>query len=315
MAQLLAFALKEWAEAHPETDITVEVARTMVDTLVDSLGSLEKVIASLLVRHGEREVAYVPFEGSKKAEIARNVGQSIHYVHNHLALTQISPELAGRIAAGELPMGVAAIVADLPEAKRAGLTIFILANVSAASGPGPNQLTAKAIKGCAASLKQWSGLQMPLVVKHQSQRNIARALVRLWSLSLEAYPEDAYAAAAMLIYRGVHEEPWSSQEKLALWFQALGGDTYFSESGIHWPAVLEHLLIEVNCETCPIAQLPAALLRDDLAGGQGGPLGMPCQAGQAAPSTGSPLPAWPGARRPLRRPRPLELEPASRGGA
>jgi hypothetical protein len=66
-------------------------------------------------------------------------------------------------------MSVATAVAELPEPKRAGLAIFILANE-------PGTLTAKAIKECAATLKKWPGLQLPLMVKHQSQRNVARAL-------------------------------------------------------------------------------------------------------------------------------------------
>ncbi|MCZ7673771.1 MAG: ParB/RepB/Spo0J family partition protein [Chloroflexi bacterium] len=45
-AQLLAFALRDWAKEHPDTEITIEVVRKMINTLVDSLGSLEKVIAS-----------------------------------------------------------------------------------------------------------------------------------------------------------------------------------------------------------------------------------------------------------------------------
>ena len=255
MAQLLAFALRDWAKEHPDTEITIEVVRTMLNTLVDSLGSLEKVIGSLLTKYGDEEISFVTFEGSQKAqilalqaanygsekpdalgvahsfrqaveagatpeEIARNAGQHLNYVLNHLALTEIPPELAQRIAAGELPMSVAVTVADLPEPKRTGLAIFILANE-------PGKLTAKAIKDCATTLKKWSGLQVPLMVKHQSQRNIARALVRLWGQVVEAYPEDAYAAAAMLIYRDLHEDPWSNKEKLTLWFQALGGDTYF----------------------------------------------------------------------------------------
>jgi hypothetical protein len=314
MAQLLAFALQDWAQDHPDTAVTIEVVRTMVHTLVESLGSLEALIASLVTKYGEREVAFVPFDGGAKAEIlalqaanyggvtpdalgiahsfrqaaeagateeeiARNAGQHVNYVRNHLTLTKIPPELAGRIAVGELPMSVAAAVAELPEPKRAGLAIFILANE-------PGALTAKAIKECAATLKKWPGLQAPLMVKHQSQRNVARALVRLWGQVVEAYPEDAYAAAAMLIYRDAHDEPWSSQEKLMLWFQTLGGDTYFRSSSaggaIHWPAVVEHLLSEVNCESCPVAQLPDEPLRDDLSQGRGGPLGMPCRAGEAA---------------------------------
>ena len=66
--------------------------------------------------------------GANAEEIARNAGQHLNYVLNHLALTEIPPELAQRIAAGELPMSVAVTVADLPEPKRTGLAIFILAN-------------------------------------------------------------------------------------------------------------------------------------------------------------------------------------------
>lgn len=123
--------------------------------------------------------------------------------------------------------GAAAAVAALPEPQRPGLAIFILANE-------PGTLTAKAIKACAKTLHRWPGLQMPLMAKHQTQRNVARALVRLWSGAVEAYPEDAYAAAAMFIYQEAHEEPWGSEEKTRLWFGALGGDTYFSGGRVNW---------------------------------------------------------------------------------
>lgn len=315
MAQLLAFALRYWATDHPDTEITIEVVRRMLTTLVDSLGSLEKVIESLLIKYGDEEIEFITFEGSRKAEIlalqaanyggekpdalgvaysfrqaveagatpeeiARNAGQHLNYVLNHLALAGIPPELAQRIAAGELPMSVAATVADLPEPKRIGLSIFVLANE-------PGKLTAKVIKDCATTLKKWPGLQMPLMAKHQSQRNVARALVRLWSQVVEKYPEDAYAAAAMLVYRDLHDEPWGSKEKLTLWFQALGGDTYFTNGSINWTAVVEYLITEVACDTCPIAQLPQQLLRSDLTKGQGGPLGMPCRVGGTSPAISS----------------------------
>ena len=310
MAQLLAFALRDWAAERSDTDITLEVVQAMLETLTDSLGSLEQVTTSLLVKYGDEEIPFVAFEGSQKAqilalqaanyggeqpdalgvahsfrqaveagatpeEIARNSGQHVNFVRNHLALTDIPPELAARIAAGELPLSVAVAVADLPDPKRAGLSIFILANE-------PGKLTAGAIKTCAATLKKWPGLQVPLMVKHQSQRNLARALARLWGQVVEAYPADAYAAAAMFIYRGVHEEPWAAQEKLALWFQALGGETYFVDGRIHWPAVVAYLINEVSCTTCPIAQLPPHPLQTDLSQGQGGPLGMPCRVGEQA---------------------------------
>jgi len=310
MARLLAWALADWATDHPDTEISVEVARTMITTLSNSLGSLEKVITALLEKYGDREIPIALFEGSKKAEIlslqaanygseqadmmgiahsfrqaleagatpeeiGRNCGQSAHYVHNHLALTDVPPELAQRIAAGDLPMSVARTVADLPEPKRTGLSVFILANE-------PGKLTAKAIKACAATLQKWSGLQMPLMIKHQSQRNIARALIRLWGQVVEKYPEDAYATAAMLVYRDLHDEPWGSKEKLTLWFQALGGDTYFTDGRINWTAIVEYLITEVACESCPIVQLPKQQLRSDLSKGQGGPLGMPCRVGEEA---------------------------------
>ncbi|MCP5009803.1 MAG: ParB N-terminal domain-containing protein, partial [Aestuariibacter sp.] len=68
MAQLLVFALRDWAKERPDTEISVEVVRTMLNTLVDSLSSLEKVIGSLLTQYGDEEITFVPFEGSQKAQ-------------------------------------------------------------------------------------------------------------------------------------------------------------------------------------------------------------------------------------------------------
>jgi hypothetical protein len=48
----------------------------------------------------------------------------------------------------------------------------------------------------------------------------------LWGQAVEAYPEDAWAAAAMLVYRGQHQEPWADAGRTSLWFQTLGGDAY-----------------------------------------------------------------------------------------
>jgi hypothetical protein len=175
-------------------------------------------------------------------------------------LGNIPPLLAEHIAAGDLPLSVAPTIAELPETKRAGLTIFILANLSADA----SKLTAKEIKQCATTLKQWNGLQRPLVVKHQTQRNIARALVALWTQVVEAYPEEAYSAAAMLIHRHLHEEPWAKPEKLTFWFQTLGGDLYFNDGGINWTAVTAHLLPELSCKSCSIAQLPNRCLQTDV---------------------------------------------------
>ena len=67
MAQLLAFALRDWSKDHPDTEISIEVARTMLAALVESLGSLEALVASLLGKYGAEEIPFVLFEGSQKA--------------------------------------------------------------------------------------------------------------------------------------------------------------------------------------------------------------------------------------------------------
>ena len=67
MAQLPAFALRDWAAEHPETEISIEVARTMLAALVESPGSLEALVASLLGKYGAEEIPFVLFEGSQKA--------------------------------------------------------------------------------------------------------------------------------------------------------------------------------------------------------------------------------------------------------
>ena len=66
MAQLPAFALRDWAAEHPETEISIEVARTMLAALVESPGSLEALVASLLGKYGAEEIPFVLFEGSQK---------------------------------------------------------------------------------------------------------------------------------------------------------------------------------------------------------------------------------------------------------
>ena len=310
MACLFAFSLDDWRKEHDAAaePATIEPIREMLKALVDKHSTVEAAAETLLGHYGEREISFALYEGDEKSQIlalqsanfggedpdvmgvalsfrlalaagatveqiARNAGVHNRYVENHLALTEIPRELAERIAASELPMSVAATVANIPEPKRSGLALFILANPVAS-------LTAKEIRECAADLKKWSGLQVPLTVAHQAQRNIARALVRLWSQVVKAYPEEAWASAAMLVYRGQHNEPWADPAKTSLWFQTLGSDTYYGEEGIRWANVIAHLLSEVSCESCPIAQLPQRQLQSDLGQGQHGVLGMPCRIGE-----------------------------------
>ncbi len=300
-AALLALALKSWANGKQEDEITIEVVRAMLQSLVESLGSLDKLMTQLVTRYGEEFIEFVPFEGSEKsqiltlqaanygsakpdmlgiahsfreavvagaseAEIARNSGQHPNYVRNHLALTEVPPELARRIAAGDLPMSVATTIAELPEPKRTGLAIFILAN-------DVGKITAGAIKDMATTLKKWPGLQQPLFVKHQTQRNVIRALVLLWNEAVAHYPQDAYATVAQFIYRGLEKDPWTNDAGLLAWFEAFGGEAYVTEGQINWKAVAENLLPSISCQTCPLAQLPKERLQADVPD-------LPCRVGR-----------------------------------
>lgn len=300
-AALLALALKGWANDNPEREITIEVVRTMLQTLVEALGSLDKLMSSLVTKYEYELIEFVPFEGSEKsqiltlqaanygsakpdmlgiahsfreavlagaseAEIARNCGQHPNYVRNHLALTEIPPELARRIVAGDLPMSVAVTIAELPEPKRTGLAIFILAN-------DVSKITAGAIKEMATTLKKWPGLQQPLFVKHQTQRNVIRALLLLWNEAVTQYPQDAYATVAQFIYRGLEKDPWTNDAGLLAWFEAFGGEMYVAEGEINWKAVADNLLPSISCQTCPLARLPKEKLQAEIPD-------LPCRVGR-----------------------------------
>ena len=174
MARLFAFALRDWAVERPDEEVLLETAVSLVHSFIEASASLSEAITALLEKYGAEEVPFVLFEGDEKdeilalqaanfggelpdmlgiahsfhqaaeagatvKEIARNSGQSNQYVRNHLALSNIPSALAMRIAAGNLPLSVARTVADLPQPKRAGLSMFILANEQ-------GTLTAKAIK-------------------------------------------------------------------------------------------------------------------------------------------------------------------------
>ena len=161
MARLFAFALRDWALDRPDEEVSLETAVSLVKSFIEASTRLPEAITALLEKYGTEEVNFVLFEGGEKdeilalqaanyggelpdmlgvahsfhqaaeagaavKEIARNSGQSEQYVRNHLALHSIPPLLAEHIAAGDLPLSVARTVADLPDPKRAGLSIFIL---------------------------------------------------------------------------------------------------------------------------------------------------------------------------------------------
>jgi hypothetical protein len=78
MALLLSLALGDWAaKQEAETEITIEVVRTMLATLVEQLGSLEKVITALHRQHGAQEITAVASRSSVKRATTRPSGRWI----------------------------------------------------------------------------------------------------------------------------------------------------------------------------------------------------------------------------------------------
>lgn len=213
-------------------------------------------------------------EGKTPQQIANAIGQTLKYVTDRLALAKVATPLANLITREVLPLSVAALVTSVKESdRREGLTRYLIAN--------QKSIKVGDIKAIAKTLREWPGLQLPLMSPHQANRNIARILVNLWHDTLAEYPDDAWAAACGLIHRDLHEEPWADPQKMQMWVKVFGNGPYYSEEeGINWTQLIHFMLPEVSCETCPISRLPATRLRTDVDGSSQGATGMPCRRGQ-----------------------------------
>ncbi len=318
MARLFAYGVSTWisqpdSPIGPETCVDVELVKQFISTLVEKYEFVDAAAEALTEHYATEEIKFVLLEGTPKeqilalqranygavepdmlgiahsfkaaldggatvAEIARNAGKTATYVRNHLALNKLPRELAEQIADGHLPMSIGVAVAGVKnEHKRHGLALFIFSNPL-------SQITAKAVKDVARKLEKWNGLQVPLTTAHQAQRNIARALTRLWHLVVDTYPVRSWAVIASFIYQDVNITcPWVDQSAVDVWFKIVGGDIYYGRDGIKWDAVVANLITEVNCEACPVAKLPERQLASDLSPGQSGVIGMPCRHEAAGP--------------------------------
>ena len=56
MAQLFVYALQDWAGEHPDQEVTIEVARTMIAALSEKHGSVEEAAEALKQKNGERQI-------------------------------------------------------------------------------------------------------------------------------------------------------------------------------------------------------------------------------------------------------------------
>ena len=275
-----------------------------------SAETIHQTIVELLKLYGTRETEIVLFDGSPKAqllalqaansnrenpdplglaqsylaaveagatpqEIARNSGISAEIVLNHLALTELPPELAAQIANGNLPISIARIISSVPVHIGDGLAAFVLQGVQASRPP-----TVKQLKQTAKRLKTWEGIQLPMTgFQKQSQRNIARCLATLWQQSLSADPVYAWSAAAEMASNDSLADPWLDRERTLRWFQLLDtAKTYVQSDGsLNWNTIVETLLTTINCTTCPIGNLPRQRLHSDIGGQRDDATGMPCR--------------------------------------
>ena len=311
LAWLFARAL-ERTHSERDDDLTLDLVRDFFKAQLAEHGDFESASAALVAAHPTQPLPFVRFQGDEKAqilalqranygvatpdklgialsfqraiaagatvaEIARNAGQHVQYVHNHLALTRVPTELAQIVADDKLPLSVAVAVAQLDsETRRLGLSLAILA-------ADPLFPTASAVQQLVKRVKAWSGLQLPLDADQQASRNLARALVRLWQQSVERYPTRAWAALASLVLADVEvDRPWERPHATQAWLHALAGDHYVDDDqGIRWERLLAEQLPEVSCTTCPIATLPDATLCHDVVGPHWPALQRPCRRAEA----------------------------------
>ncbi len=213
-------------------------------------------------------------DGQSAKQIANSIGKPVKYVTDRVALVNIDAELAKCIVRGKFSLTAATAVAGIENlGKKAGLTRYLLAK--------QDELSIGEITTIAKTLKAWQGLIMPLLFAgNQTQRNMARILIRMWHNALESYPESSWAAAAMFIHRQAHLEPWLNQAHFTLWVKSFGNGIYFIDDAIVWDKLIHELLTEVSCATCPLAAVPALPNLKNQITTRGGPLGMPCRLGE-----------------------------------
>ncbi len=216
-------------------------------------------------------------EGATPAEIARHSGVHTEYVFNHLALTQISAEIATAISDGKLHIGIARQLARYENPLQAGLTNFVLLSLAPNGGVA---ITISGLKQVAKRFKKWNGLQAPLTATpRQSQRNIARILAALWQKAVEGNVVHAWTAAVQMAAADYLNEPWLDSAKTAAWFAALDTQRKYrdADNNLNWQPIVADLLLPVSCKTCPVGKLPRQSLQSDIGEGRDGATGIPCR--------------------------------------
>ena len=194
-------------------------------------------------------------------DLAAYCGKGVAYINARLPLTEVDPAFARAIEDRQFSLSTAGVLAGLPSDKREAMTEFLFGMVA----NGRCVLTAANIMEIGHHLDAWNGFVFPLIVERQSQRNAARAAVRLWQEAFETDPHAAYVGAIRVISTvSEYKEPWKAQPVMTAWIDALAGQP---AAGLYMPIMLSLLKREgrVSCNTCPLSSLPEAALKVDLA--------------------------------------------------
>ncbi|MCO5195545.1 MAG: hypothetical protein M9930_19980 [Anaerolineae bacterium] len=193
--------------------------------------------------------------GISLSRAAQNIGQTEGYVRDLIAVAALedeAPALVRAIVDGKVSRSIARTIDTLNGEKRTAAIRFAEANLQ--SG-----IIVKDFEATSRKLRDFDGFRVPMVVENASQRNVARALANLWREEYAADPVNAWHVAIAMFHLGKSAEPYRMSRDIHDWLQAFG----IPFTG-HWAAALTGYLTEVACATCPLNQLPDAILTNDL---------------------------------------------------
>ena len=295
------------AQSVQHNALTIDLTCQVIQTLVGQYdGCVATTATALLPLYGEREVDVFLFDGDKKAEIlaiqrgnanrldpdplgratsfcaalnagatpgeiARNSGVHINFVYNHLALAQVDPTFAHKVADGTFTLSMAQAVSELPKLKRQGVTNYLMEREP------HTKFTVQRVKELVSGLKTWHGPQLPLTNPDPALRNLLRIIIHLWNKVVSSEPDRAWSFAAFLSDSGDLDDFVSDNVLTSQFIAHFGGAAYIDEHNIYWDKLLTECLPQISCTTCPIGSLPARQLDSDLPNHIFGVEAYPCR--------------------------------------
>ena len=196
--------------------------------------------------------------GWMENELANHFGKKRTFINNRLALTEVEKRLVDAIDQKTYSMGTAVAIAGVPEHKRSALVDYAMSMVNEF---GKSLLTVSRVKQLAKELADFDGFIIPLTYERIAQRNIALALSSMWQAVLDEDPDRAWRAVLEMTTVDGYKAPWLSPKITNQWIDNLIGQP---ANGLYMPIVVQYLKEHVNCNKCPISQLPEQILKVDL---------------------------------------------------